>query len=120
MSIIRARCLIAIVAIGLLGASVTILGQGKKLTTTEAKNHIGEQATVCGRQGGGWALRRNHTRQADFSRPGQALSRPTVHCTDLGRESRQIRNARGNISKQDHLRYRADTILSRRTGNHRF
>jgi hypothetical protein len=34
---------------GMLGASVTILGQGKKLTAREAKHHIGQQATVCGR-----------------------------------------------------------------------
>src|SRR5438105_1007715 len=53
MSITRARCLSAIVAIGLLGASVTIWGQSKKLTTIEAKNHIGEQATVCGKVASG-------------------------------------------------------------------
>jgi hypothetical protein len=29
------------------------LGQAKKLTTAEAKNHIGEQTTVCGR----WLVR---------------------------------------------------------------
>jgi hypothetical protein len=53
MSTTRARCLSTIVAIGLLGASVTTLGQGKKLTTAEAKNHIGEQATVCGKVASG-------------------------------------------------------------------
>jgi hypothetical protein len=53
MSITRARCLTAFLAIGLLGASVTISGQSKKLTTTEAKDHIGEQATVCGRVASG-------------------------------------------------------------------
>jgi len=53
MSITRATCLTAIVAICLVGASGTFLGQGKKLTTTEAKTHIGEQATVCGRVAGG-------------------------------------------------------------------
>jgi hypothetical protein len=45
--------LITIVFLGLLGTSVTLLGQGKKLTTAEAKNHVGEQATVCGRVAGG-------------------------------------------------------------------
>jgi hypothetical protein len=49
MSITRVKCLTAIVAIGLFGANAALLGQGKKLTTTEAKNHIGEQATVCGK-----------------------------------------------------------------------
>jgi hypothetical protein len=53
MSITPSRCVTAIVAISLLGASVTILGQGKKLTTTDPKNHIGEQATVCGRVASG-------------------------------------------------------------------
>jgi hypothetical protein len=53
MSTARARCLTAIVAISLLGASGIMWGQGKKLTTTEAKTHIGEQGTVCGRVAGG-------------------------------------------------------------------
>ncbi|PYU22467.1 MAG: DNA-binding protein [Acidobacteria bacterium] len=53
MSITRAKRLSSIAAIGLLGASATILGQGKKFTTVEAKNHIGEQATVCGRVASG-------------------------------------------------------------------
>jgi hypothetical protein len=38
-----------VLAIYLLGISVAAFGQGKKLTTAEAKGHIGEQATVCGR-----------------------------------------------------------------------
>jgi hypothetical protein len=37
------------VAISLFATDLPTLGQGKKLTTTEAKNHIGQQATVCGR-----------------------------------------------------------------------
>jgi len=37
------------VAISLFAADLPTLGQGKKLTTREAKNHIGHQATVCGR-----------------------------------------------------------------------
>jgi hypothetical protein len=53
MSITRARCLTALIAIGLLGVSITALGQAKKLTTAEAKNHIGEQATVCGKVASG-------------------------------------------------------------------
>ena len=56
MSIKQTR-LTALVAIGLLGASVTFWGQGKKLTTSEAKYHVGEQATVCGRVASG-----RHTR----------------------------------------------------------
>jgi hypothetical protein len=53
MSIKGAKCLAAIVAVCLVGANGTLLGQGKKLTTTEAKTHVGEQATVCGRVAGG-------------------------------------------------------------------
>jgi len=53
MSISRVKRLTAILAICLFGANATFLGQGKKLTTTEAKTHIGEQATVCGRVAGG-------------------------------------------------------------------
>jgi hypothetical protein len=49
MSITRIRCLAGVVAISLLGAGVTTLGQSKKLTTKEAKYHVGQQATVCGR-----------------------------------------------------------------------
>jgi len=45
----RLRPFLAIFAICLVGASITVFGQGKKLTTAEAKNHIGEQATVCGK-----------------------------------------------------------------------
>lgn len=53
MSIVRATCLTVLVTISLLTASAATLAQGKKLTTTEAKNHIGEQATVCGKVAGG-------------------------------------------------------------------
>jgi DNA/RNA endonuclease YhcR with UshA esterase domain len=53
MSITRGRCLTAIIAIGLLVASITALGQAKKLTTAEARNHISEQATVCGKVASG-------------------------------------------------------------------
>lgn len=53
MSITRARCLNTLIAIGLLGANISALGQAKKLTTAEAKNHIGEQATVCGKVASG-------------------------------------------------------------------
>jgi len=35
-------------AVCLLGSSATGHGQNKKLTTAEAKDHIGEKATVCG------------------------------------------------------------------------
>ena len=49
MSITRLTRLTALVAVGLLGASSTIRGQDKKLTTREAKYRIGDQATVCGR-----------------------------------------------------------------------
>ena len=45
----RLGLLSATLAICLLGATVTVLGQAKKLTAAEAKDHIGEQATVCGR-----------------------------------------------------------------------
>lgn len=33
----------------LLSVGLTVLGQAKKLTSAEAKDHIGEQATVCGK-----------------------------------------------------------------------
>jgi hypothetical protein len=52
-SITRPSCLIAFFAISLFGVSVTILGQGKKLRASEAKHHIGQQATVCGRVASG-------------------------------------------------------------------
>jgi hypothetical protein len=45
----RLLALTATFAIFLLGSSVTGLGQNKRLTTAEAKDHIGEQATVCGK-----------------------------------------------------------------------
>jgi hypothetical protein len=41
-----------VLTICLLGISVVAFGQTKKLTTAEAKDHIGEQATVCGRVAG--------------------------------------------------------------------
>jgi len=43
------RALGAVGALCLLWVSATALGQAKKLTAAEAKDHIGEQATVCGR-----------------------------------------------------------------------
>ena len=46
---VRLRALSAILAICLSGASAGLLGQTKKLTTAEAKDHFGEQATVCGK-----------------------------------------------------------------------
>ena len=57
MSITRLSRLAALFAVSLLGASVTFWAQGKKLTTSEAKYRIGEQATVCGRVASG-----RHTR----------------------------------------------------------
>ncbi len=45
----RVRALGAIGAVCLLWVSVTALGQAKKLTVAEAKDHIGEEATLCGR-----------------------------------------------------------------------
>ena len=46
---VRLSALSAILAICLSGASAGLMAQTKKLTTAEATNHIGEQATVCGR-----------------------------------------------------------------------
>jgi hypothetical protein len=45
----RLLTLTATLAICLLGPSVMGLSQNKKLTAAEAKDHIGEQATVCGK-----------------------------------------------------------------------
>ena len=45
----RLLTLAATLAICLLGSSVTGVCQSEKLTTAEAKDHIGEQATVCGK-----------------------------------------------------------------------
>jgi len=45
----RFLILTATLAICLLGSSATGLSQNKKLTTAEAKDHIGEVATVCGK-----------------------------------------------------------------------
>jgi hypothetical protein len=53
MFIKRTRRVTALVAISLIGASVTFQGQDKKLTTREAKNYIGQQATVCGKVASG-------------------------------------------------------------------
>jgi hypothetical protein len=39
----------AIGALCLLSGSATALGQAKRLTAAEAKDHIGEQNTVCGK-----------------------------------------------------------------------
>jgi hypothetical protein len=47
--VVRIRLLSALFAISLLSATVAVFGQAKKLTPTEAKDHIGEQATVCGK-----------------------------------------------------------------------
>jgi len=47
------KFLSVLLSISLLGAPVTIRGQNKKLTTWQAKHHIGQQATVCGRVASG-------------------------------------------------------------------
>jgi hypothetical protein len=49
MSIRPARSLAWFIAISLLGAAVPTLGQGKRITRRDAKRHVGQQATVCGR-----------------------------------------------------------------------
>jgi hypothetical protein len=49
----RFRVRLTILAVTLLAIGVVLSGQGKKLTTTEAKDHIGEQATVCGKVASG-------------------------------------------------------------------
>lgn len=74
MSITRMRRFavrLTIFAFALVGTSVVLSGQGKKLTTTEAKNHIGEQATVCGRMAGGRyaATTRGKPTFLDFDKP---------------------------------------------------
>lgn len=43
------RCWMLFVAICLLGTGTTTTGQTKRLATSEAKDHIGELATVCGK-----------------------------------------------------------------------
>jgi hypothetical protein len=53
MSIRHISFLSALVAITLVGTNVTILGQGKQLTTSGAKHHIGQHGTVCGMVAGG-------------------------------------------------------------------
>ena len=53
MFIKRTRRLTALVAVSLLGASYTFHGQDKKLTTREAKYHIGQQGTVCSKVASG-------------------------------------------------------------------
>jgi hypothetical protein len=45
----RLLTLTATLAVCLLGSGVAGLSQSKKLTTAEAKDHIGEQGTVCGK-----------------------------------------------------------------------
>jgi hypothetical protein len=45
----RSLTLTATLTICVLGSSVTGLCQGKRLTTAEAIDHIGEKATVCGK-----------------------------------------------------------------------
>jgi hypothetical protein len=45
----RFLTLTAMLAMCLLGPNVVGLCQSKKLTTAEAKDHVGEQATVCGK-----------------------------------------------------------------------
>lgn len=47
-AITAVRYLAALASISALGASVSVFGQIKKLTAREAKDHIGQQATVCG------------------------------------------------------------------------
>src|SRR5580704_3039082 len=62
---------LTILAFALAGTSVALSGQSKRLTTTEAKNHIGEQATVCGRVAGGRyaATTRGKPTFLDFDKP---------------------------------------------------
>jgi hypothetical protein len=43
------RTLPTIIGFWLLTACLSLAAQSKKLTTAEAKDHIGEQATVCGK-----------------------------------------------------------------------
>lgn len=57
MSITQPKRLGALVGIGLVAASVTIFGREQKLTSREAKYHVGQPATVCGRVASG-----RHTR----------------------------------------------------------
>jgi len=47
--ICRVWTLAAMGALCLLWGSATAIGLAKKLTAAEAKDHIGEQATVCGK-----------------------------------------------------------------------
>jgi hypothetical protein len=70
MSIARPWRLTALVAMSLVGVSVIILGQGKKLRASEAKHYIGQQATVCSRVANGrYATKRGKPTFLDFDKP---------------------------------------------------
>ena len=87
MSLAPQRPVTLFLALSLIGFSVKASGQGKKLTTREAKHYIGQQATVCGRVVG-W---RQTTAQGnptflDFSKPypNQSFS-AIIWARNLGR-----------------------------------
>ena len=45
---LQAAVVSVVLAMGLAGAALPALGQGRELTAEEAKAHIGERGTVCG------------------------------------------------------------------------
>jgi len=68
----------------------------KKLTAAEAKDHVGERATVCGNVVSTRYAASNKG-AADISQSGQAISKSNLHHCDLGYQSEQIWQTGGRL-----------------------
>ncbi len=86
------------------------------LTADQAKNHIGENATVCGVVAS-THYARGKSRQSDIRQPGQAVSQPNLHDCDLGRGFGQVLTEAEYLGRQADLRHGRNQFVSWRTGD---
>src|SRR5580658_1608357 len=85
MQRLRSLCVIASCWL----AIPSLRAQTKETTAAEAKDHIGDLATVCG-ESSQRALRQEFKRRTDVSESRSALSERSFHDPDLGFRPREV------------------------------
>ena len=88
------------------------LSAQKEITASEAKNHIGETATVCGTVASTRFARINE-RPTHIPQSRSAISQSNLYSAYLGQRSQQVWETRSRLSEHPDLRDRENIFLSR-------
>ena len=94
----------------------SLQAQTKKLTAAEAKDHIGDRATVCGK-----VVSTHYAKSSKGEPTFLNLDEPhpkrSFHYSDLGIGSRKVRDARRRVQRLAGVRDRKDNKLSGPAGD---